>query len=40
MSSAIHFVMSEDSDKKICERCKIEFNRLSYIDHICISDND
>ncbi len=27
-------------EKKTCERCNIEFNLLSYIDHTCIADND
>ena len=27
-------------EKKICERCNIEFNLLDYIDHTCMSDND
>jgi len=27
-------------EKKICERCSIEYDLLSYIDHTCMSDND
>ena len=27
-------------EKKVCERCKDEFDLLSYIDHTCIADID